>query len=221
MSTARAHPTILVVDDDAPIRALAAQVLESRGYEVLVAADSPTALRISDDHASTIHLLLTDIMMPLGNGIALAQAFTAKRPETPVLYMSAFEAETIQSVRNGPVPDGEFLQKPFTPRILLERVQAIVPVAEHKADPFLQSDHSQSPASRLPDQTVGRPQSPEAVYKLESPARCPQCGEAISTLKAIRLLRTQVNFISTLPRRGRVAACPNCLAILPAELTNF
>lgn len=210
MSIVRAHPTILVVDDDAPIRALAAQVLESRGYQVLVAADSPAALRISDEHPSTIHLLLTDIVMPAGNGTSLAQAFAARRPETPILYMSGFDVETIQPVQSGPLPEGGLLQKPFTPRLLLERVEAIVPLAEPETH-----------AARLPDQTVGRAQSTEAVYRLESPARCPQCGDTISSLKAIRLLRTQVNFISTLPRRGRVAVCPTCLAILPAELTNF
>ena len=51
--------------------------------------------------------------------------------------------------------------------------------------------------------------------------KCPHCGDTVSTLKAVRLLRDQVNFTSTLPRRGRVVACPNCQAILPAELTNL
>jgi predicted RNA-binding Zn-ribbon protein involved in translation (DUF1610 family) len=61
----------------------------------------------------------------------------------------------------------------------------------------------------------------EAEYALEWPVRCPSCGETISRLKAVRLLRTQVNFTSTLPRRGRVVVCPNCYVVLPAELTNF
>lgn len=61
----------------------------------------------------------------------------------------------------------------------------------------------------------------DAVYKLESPVKCPYCGETITTLKAVRLLRDQVNFTSTLPRRGRVVACPTCMAVLPAELTNL
>ena len=61
----------------------------------------------------------------------------------------------------------------------------------------------------------------DAVYRLETPVRCPHCGETISTLKAVRLLREQVNFTSTLPRRGRVVACPDCRAVLPAELTNL
>jgi len=220
MITARTHPTILVVDDDAPIRALAAQVLESRGYEVLAAPNSQTALRMSEEHPNAIHLLLTDIMMPQGNGIALAQAFAAKRPETPVMYMSGFEAETIQLVQNDKAPEGEFLQKPFTPRTLLERVEAVVPIAQLEQSLLPQADTSRLPGSAMSD-SAARAQSSEAVYRLESPAKCPECGETINTVKAIRLLRTQVNFISTLPRRGRVAVCPNCSAILPAELTNF
>jgi DNA-directed RNA polymerase subunit RPC12/RpoP len=61
----------------------------------------------------------------------------------------------------------------------------------------------------------------EAEYMLECPVRCLACGERITTLKAVRLIRSHVNFTSTLPRRGRVIACPHCLAVIPAELTNF
>jgi hypothetical protein len=64
-------------------------------------------------------------------------------------------------------------------------------------------------------------QSSEAVYRLESPVRCAQCREMISTLQAVRLLRTQVNFTSTLPRRGRVLVCPFCASVVSAELTTF
>ena len=61
----------------------------------------------------------------------------------------------------------------------------------------------------------------EAEYTLECPVKCSACGERMSSVKAVRLLRTQVNFTSTLPRRGRMVVCPHCLAALPAELTNF
>ena len=61
----------------------------------------------------------------------------------------------------------------------------------------------------------------DAIYKLETPVKCPSCSELISTMTAVRLLRDQVNFTSTLPRRGRVLACPNCQSVLPAELTNL
>jgi hypothetical protein len=65
------------------------------------------------------------------------------------------------------------------------------------------------------------PERFDAVYRLESAVKCPHCGETITSLTAVRLLRDQVNFTSTLPRRGRVMACPNCRAILAAELTNL
>jgi transposase len=61
----------------------------------------------------------------------------------------------------------------------------------------------------------------DAEYTLESPVRCPSCGETLTAVKAIRLLRARVNFTSTLPRRGRIVACPHCLAVIPAELSNF
>lgn len=58
----------------------------------------------------------------------------------------------------------------------------------------------------------------EAEYTLEIPARCPCCRATISGLLAIRLVRTRVSFISTLPRRGILMACPECRAVLPADL---
>jgi hypothetical protein len=61
----------------------------------------------------------------------------------------------------------------------------------------------------------------EATYTLEAPVKCPSCHTHVSALKAVRLLRSHVNFTSTLPRRGRVLICPECHAIVPAELTNF
>ncbi len=61
----------------------------------------------------------------------------------------------------------------------------------------------------------------EAEYMLEHTVRCPTCGQTVSSLKAVRLLRAQVNFTSTLPRRGHVMICPLCDAVVPAELTNF
>jgi len=59
----------------------------------------------------------------------------------------------------------------------------------------------------------------EAEYALEYPAVCPHCGCDVQILRVVRLLRTRVNFVSTLPRRGRVLICPQCRTILSAELT--
>jgi hypothetical protein len=59
----------------------------------------------------------------------------------------------------------------------------------------------------------------EAEYALEYPAVCPSCRETIIAVRAIRLLRTRVNFTSTLPRHGRAVICPACRAVLSATLT--
>jgi NMD protein affecting ribosome stability and mRNA decay len=58
----------------------------------------------------------------------------------------------------------------------------------------------------------------EAEFMLEAPVRCPQCGEAIEELQVVRILRTKVNFVSSLPRRGQVMICPQCRAILTGSL---
>jgi hypothetical protein len=81
---------------------------------------------------------------------------------------------------------------------------------------------AESPASRLEEAAPEKPSSRgDATYRLESPARCPQCGEVLSELRAVRLLRVEVNFTSMLPRRGRIVVCPYCQTIVPAELTNL
>ncbi|MBI2567522.1 MAG: hypothetical protein HYV63_10865 [Candidatus Schekmanbacteria bacterium] len=62
------------------------------------------------------------------------------------------------------------------------------------------------------------PVGSEAEYTLEVPLRCPHCHQSITTFEVVRLLRTRVNFVSSLPRRGRVIICPECRGILSAEL---
>ena len=60
--------------------------------------------------------------------------------------------------------------------------------------------------------------SAEAEYQLETPVTCPACSESVSSLHVIRMLRTRVNFTSTLPRRGRAIVCPSCSTLISAEL---
>lgn len=61
----------------------------------------------------------------------------------------------------------------------------------------------------------------EATYALETPVRCSACTELISEIRVVRMLRSRVNFTSTLPRRGRVIACPRCLSVISGELGNL
>ena len=68
---------------------------------------------------------------------------------------------------------------------------------------------------------AGTGRAPEAEYTLEYPVRCPNCREELEAVNVVRLLRTRVNFTSTLPRRGHVIACPQCDTIISAELLGF
>lgn len=63
--------------------------------------------------------------------------------------------------------------------------------------------------------------SASATYTLEVPVRCPYCDESIKAIRIVGLTRTHVSFTSTLPRKGRVAICPECDRILPAELSGM
>jgi DNA-binding response OmpR family regulator len=209
--------TILVIDDDVSILNMSARVLQKEGYHVLVAADASEALRVSNEHPSAIDLLLTDVMLPSGNGMAVARALLKQRPNTPILYMSGFHADAIQAVQAEGGPNGGFLEKPFTAHVLADRVRGIVAPATQHFQRTVEPVTRPEPATEVATQ----PTRSDAMYQLESPVRCPHCEETISSLRAVRLLRTQVNFTSTLPRRGRVLTCPSCLSILPAELTNF
>ncbi|MEO5741219.1 MAG: response regulator [Vicinamibacterales bacterium] len=206
--------TILVIDDDMSVQMFVTQVLRNAGYHVLAAADMQEALHMSDVYPTNIHLILTDIMLPTSNGMALAQALVAKRPRTPVLYMSGAGANAIHAIQFEGAPVGEFLEKPFAPDALVTRVRAILLETAAEAGATHTGTAASSPEAALRH-------SSDAIYRLESAVRCPQCGEIISTLQAVRLLRTQVNFTSTLPRRGRVLVCPSCTSIVSAELTSF
>ncbi len=75
----------------------------------------------------------------------------------------------------------------------------------------------------MPESPEGNPAATafEAEYAIESPLCCPHCKETISTLQVLRLVRTRVNFISMLPRRGYVMVCPACHQVLSAELGGF
>lgn len=125
--------TILLVDDEDAIRNLAALVLEGEGYKVLKAQHSDEALILLDSYKDTVHLLLTDVKMDLFlNGCELAKCTRLLRPEINVLYISGFSSNPMveQEVEEG---RAGFLAKPFSPRGLLEKVQAMLVESSHAA----------------------------------------------------------------------------------------
>jgi nitrogen-specific signal transduction histidine kinase/ActR/RegA family two-component response regulator len=121
----RGEETVLVVEDQEPVRRLACKVLEREGYSVLAAADGPEALRVAAHHAGTIHILVTDVVMPGMSGREVEQRLAAERPEMRVLYLSGYADASI--VRDGVLEPGlAFLQKPFTPETLARRVREVL-----------------------------------------------------------------------------------------------
>jgi CheY-like chemotaxis protein len=108
--------TILLVEDETGVRTIIRKFLQKGGYTVLEGHNSEEALNISQEYEGTIHLLVTDIMMPGLSGPELAERLTSVRPAIKVLYMSGYvdEAVSQQSLTS----DAIILQKPFTPDIL-------------------------------------------------------------------------------------------------------
>jgi two-component system, cell cycle sensor histidine kinase and response regulator CckA len=126
-ATPRGSETVLVVEDDEPLRHLAKEVLAVLGYTVLEAGHPADAIRLAETYGRTIHLLLTDVVMPQMNGRQLAETLAAARPDLKVLYMSGYTAGTIGG--DGILETGvHFLQKPFTPMGLGRKVREVLAV---------------------------------------------------------------------------------------------
>ena len=125
-SSSKATHTILVVDDDREVLSLAADVLTMAGYTVLSTLDPRHALRLARTHAEPLHLLLTDVVMPLMNGLQLAAEVRVLRPEVKVLLMSAYRTKEIDDYRLRLGLRGLFLDKPFTVAALTRAVQALL-----------------------------------------------------------------------------------------------
>src|SRR5712691_1036785 len=121
----RGTESILLVEDEPCFRALTRELLEMLGYTVLEAEDVADALRITERHAWTNHLLITDVVMPRMNGRTLATAIQDFRPDIKVLYMSGYTDNVImhQGVLD---PGTPFLQKGFTPSRLARKVREVL-----------------------------------------------------------------------------------------------
>jgi two-component system cell cycle sensor histidine kinase/response regulator CckA len=118
--------TVLLVEDEEPLRILARICLESHGYSVLDAPNAVSAIELAKKHRGKIHLLLTDIVMPGMCGRELANLLTA-RHRVKVLFMSGYNRDLIN--HHGLLdPDIAFLEKPFTLHSLLTQVSKVVHV---------------------------------------------------------------------------------------------
>jgi PAS domain S-box-containing protein len=133
--------TILVVEDDADVRAVAVQGLRDHGYTVLEAAGPDQALAIVRAHPATIGLLVSDVVMPGMDGVAMMRQATALRPAMRALYMSGYTDRAIlrQELLG---PGTAFLQKPFTADTLARKVREVLDGGA-SASTAPDADHSQ------------------------------------------------------------------------------
>jgi two-component system cell cycle sensor histidine kinase/response regulator CckA len=121
----RGFETVLLVEDEASLRALVRECLEGSGYTVLEARHAMEALEIVERTAPPIHLLMTDVVMPQMSGRELAERLAAPHPEIKVLYMSGYTDDAV--VRHGVLSeDMPFLQKPFTGEALARKVRTVL-----------------------------------------------------------------------------------------------
>jgi CheY-like chemotaxis protein len=118
-----------VLEDQPEPRAVICDTLRRHGYTVLEAATGRDALTVSAQHAGTIDLLLTDVVMAGLAGRRVAELLHAERKNLRVIYMSGYTDDAI--VRHGVLEPGlSFLQKPFSRDRLLRRVREVLDAAQ-------------------------------------------------------------------------------------------
>ena len=125
----RGGETVMLVEDDAQVRAAARNILQRNGYKVIEAASGHDALQLCAERALHFELLVTDVVMPKMSGRELADRLIAAQPGLRVLYMSGYIDEVILHQRMLP-PGLCLLEKPFTPESLLGRVREVLGTRE-------------------------------------------------------------------------------------------
>jgi signal transduction histidine kinase/response regulator RpfG family c-di-GMP phosphodiesterase len=117
--------TILLVEDEAAVRQIAARTLRAQGYTVIEAANGTEALQITHTHPGAINLILTDVVMPSMGGGALVEQLKALYPAIKMLFTSGYTDDTI--VHHGQLKPGvQFIQKPFSPAALARKVRDVL-----------------------------------------------------------------------------------------------
>ncbi|MGA1530252.1 MAG: response regulator [Kiritimatiellia bacterium] len=123
----RGERVILVAEDESPARRVMIHLLDQAGYVVLEAENGAAALRLALYHEGRIDLLLTDLVMPDFDGIALAEQIRRVRPEMKILFMSGFAPDELrrQSVELDRV-DIDVMRKPFRREELLTTLKSLL-----------------------------------------------------------------------------------------------
>jgi two-component system cell cycle sensor histidine kinase/response regulator CckA len=114
---------ILLVEDEDTVRAVAERALTRQGYEVTAASDGDEGLEIITK-GGEFDLVLSDVVMPVMDGPAMARAIREARPDLPVLFMSGYAEEQLR--RDIDIPNMFFLPKPFSVQQIVEAVEAVL-----------------------------------------------------------------------------------------------
>jgi len=117
--------TLLIVENESAIRALLQVALSRNGYTVLTAESGRKALELVRNHTGAIHLLITDVIMPDMDGPELVRHLSTIRPDTRTLFMSGYMDNTLGE-RGILATNANFIQKPFSPRAIAQRVREIL-----------------------------------------------------------------------------------------------
>jgi two-component system cell cycle sensor histidine kinase/response regulator CckA len=130
----RGTETILLVEDQDEVRRVAQEILSRYGYHVIAAQNAGEALLSCERHPRTIHLLLTDVVMPQMSGRELAVRLETVRPDMKVLYMSGYTDNAI--VHHGILDSGiAYVQKPLVPETLARRVREVLDQSSRRPPP--------------------------------------------------------------------------------------
>ena len=116
--------TVLLVEDEDAVRALAREVLRRHGYVVLEARHGVDAVRVAERHADDIHLMVSDVVMPHMSGCDLAERLSTVRPKMKVLFMSGYTDHAV--MHRDLTPGSAFIQKPFTPEAFARKVRTVL-----------------------------------------------------------------------------------------------
>ena len=129
----RGTETVLLVEDEPIVRGFARQVLTDHGYTVLEATTAEEALFLSNGYDNTIHLLLSDVVLPAGGGPILAKHLRSQRPNIRVLLMSGYidRGFTVSDAITDSTP---FLQKPFTQEVLVQKIREVLDTPNTQSD---------------------------------------------------------------------------------------
>jgi len=130
----RGSETILLVEDEEAVRDLVKSILAGHGYHVIVARDPRHAQEVAEKYPGEIHLLLTDVVMPGTSGRELAALIMKRRTNIRVLYMSGYTENVVTA--GGLLEDGlAFLQKPFSPAVLVQKIHEVLAHATAPKNP--------------------------------------------------------------------------------------